>query len=59
MINQQEAVSVEDFQHCFQVGDFPRELSRFGFVSLFNGTSTFMGYLMPNTFLLRNNFDTI
>ena len=31
------------------------ELRLFGLVSLFNGISTFAGYLMPNTSLKKNS----
>ena len=31
----------------------------FGIVSLFNGISTFMGYLMPKLSLQKNSLDTI
>ena len=31
----------------------------FGFVSLFNGISTFVGYLMPKPFSLMNSNGTI
>ena len=32
---------------------------RFGFVSLFNGISTFVGYLMPKPFSRKNSSGSI
>ena len=34
-------------------------VSRFGLVSLFNGLSTFVGYLMPKLFSAKNSSGTI
>ena len=34
-------------------------ICRFGVVSLFNGISTFIGYLMPKPFTLKNSISTI
>ena len=31
----------------------------YGFVSLFIGILTFMGYIMPKPFLLKNSGDTV
>ena len=37
----------------------PERLNRFGLVSLFNGKSTFVGYLMPKPSFLKNSSGTI
>ena len=38
---------------------FTIEKSWCDLVSLFNGISTFMGYLMPNPFFWKNSYNTI
>ena len=58
----QDVVSVKKFEKFSSLAKFMRVLTyvfRFGLVSLFNGISTLVGYLMPKPFSEKNSSGAI